>query len=70
MGFGFQPVSDQVRAGSSYLDMSRYLELLERGRRPVRSWYKSNSITVTDRSEAGCRPVADLLSGASSLLAS
>ena len=32
MEFGFEPVCDQVRASSSYLDMS------EAGRRKVRGW--------------------------------
>jgi len=73
MEFGFEPVCDQLRAGSSYLDMSRYLE-------PARRWSqtgsKPDSITlsgsklVADRFGAGRGPVADLLARASSLLAS
>ena len=43
MEFGFEPVCDQVRAGSSYLDKTN---LLEPGRRSVRSWSKPNSILL------------------------
>jgi len=64
MEFGFESVCDQVRAGSSYLNMSRESSnLLEPGRRPVRSWSQPNyAILVADRSETGRRPVVDLLS--------
>jgi len=55
MEFGFEPVCDQVRAGSSYLD----IEIA-----------RTCSNLVADRSEAGRRPAADLLACASSLLAS
>jgi len=68
MEFGLEPVCDQVRAGSSYLDMSRS-NLLEPGRRQVRSWSKPNSITLS-WSQTGSKLVADLLARASSLLAS
>ena len=56
MEFGFEPVYDHVRAGSSCLDMSRQLEP---GRRPVRSGSKPNSITLS-WSQIGPRLVADL----------
>jgi len=72
MEFGFEPVCDQIRAGSSYLDISRYprsSNLLEPGNRPIRSWSKPNSITLSC-SQTGSKLVADLLSRASSLLAS
>jgi len=71
--FGFKLVCDQVRAGSSYLDMSRELE-------PAQTWSQTSlqlpadlsqihyAILVTDRSKAGCRPVTDLLSCASSAI--
>ena len=64
MEFGFEPVCDQVRAGSSYLDSRRRdsSNLLEPGRRPVRSWSKPNSITLS-WSQTGLRLVADLLAG-------
>ena len=44
MEFGFEPVCDQVRAGSSYLDMSR---LLERARIWSQTGSKPNSITLS-----------------------
>jgi len=56
MEFGFEQVCDQVRPGVSYL-------------RPVRSWSKPNSITLS-WSQTGPKLVADLLARASSLLAS
>jgi len=49
MEFGFEPVCDQLRAGSS-----------EAGRRPVRSPIPLCYL-VADRSEAGRGLVADLL---------
>ena len=39
MEFGFEPVCDQVRAGSSYLNMSRQLE-------PTRTWSQTGSQLV------------------------
>ena len=48
---------DQLRTG---------LRPLERGRRPVRSWSKPNSITLS-WSQIGARLVADLLARASEL---
>jgi len=56
MEFGFEPVCDQVRAGSTCRDSS---SLLEPGRRPVRNWSKTNSITLS-WSQTGPRLVADL----------
>ena len=59
MEFGFEPVCDQVRAGSSYLVTDRFaaglsqISLRYPGRR------------LAGRSEAGRRPVADLLARAS-----
>jgi len=61
MEFGFEPVCDQVRAGSSYLDMPNSITL---------SWSQTGPKLVADRSEAGRRPLSDLLLRASSLLAS
>ena len=65
MEFSFEPVCDQVRAGSSYLDMvaDRFAAGLSQnslrypGRRQVRSW-----------SRKGPKLVADLLARASSVL--
>jgi len=62
MEFGFEPVCDQVRAISTCRDTSN---LLEPGRRPVRSWSKPNSITLF-WSQTGPKLVADLLARASS----
>ena len=62
----------KYRAGSSYFDMSRYLEplnLLEAGRRPVRSQIPLCCL-VRSWSQTGSKLVADLLARASSLLAS
>jgi len=39
MEFGFETVCDQVRAGSSYLDVSKYLE-------PARTWSQTGSQLV------------------------
>jgi len=58
MEFGFEPVCDQAPAGSSYLRPGSQLVL-------AKFHY---TILVADRSEAGRRPVADLLACASSLL--
>jgi len=59
---------DQVRAISTCRDSSKS-NLLEPGRRPIRSQIPLRYL-VADRSEAGRRPVTDLLARASSLLAS
>jgi len=63
MEFGFEPVCDQVRAGSSYLDMSRWLEP---GRRQVRSWSQTCSeqkfglsSSTSRRSATSFEPVCD-----------
>jgi len=61
MEFGFEPVCDQVRAISTCRDSSN---LLEAGRRPVRSWSKPNFITLS-WSQTGPKLVADLLARAS-----
>jgi len=53
MEFGFEPVCDQLRAGASYLDMSTCRDssnLLEAGRRPVRSKFHY-AILVADKFE-------------------
>jgi len=57
MEFGFEPICDQVRAGSSYRACRDSSNLLELGRRPVRSWSKPNSITLS-WSQTGPRLVA------------
>ena len=70
VGSRFEPVCDQLRAGSSYLDMWSS-NLLEAGRRPVRSqiplrypgrrqvriWFE----LVADRSATSFEPVCDQL---------
>ena len=59
MEFGFEPVLDQIRAGSSYVEIDRTWSLT--GSQLV---YKSNSITLTWL-QTGPRLVADLLARAS-----
>ena len=66
MEFGLDQLRTGLRPGSICPDSSN---LLEPGRRPVRSKFHY-AILVADRSEAGRRPVADLLARATSLLAS
>jgi len=59
MEFGFEPVLDQIRAGSSYVEIALTWSLT--GSQLV---YKSNSITLTWL-QTGPRLVADLLARAS-----
>ena len=63
MEFGLDQLRTGLRPGSSRFELSRHVA------DPFEAKFHY-AILVADRSEDGCRPVADLLTRASSLLAS
>jgi len=71
MGFGLDQLQTGLRQGSSRFDLSRRVEVARTCSNLVADRFEAKfhfAILVTDRSEAGRRPVTDLLARASSLL--
>jgi len=76
MAFGLDQLRTGLRPASSRFKLSRHVEIArtwsQTGSKPnsiTLSWSQTSPKLVADRSEAGRRPVADLLARASSLLA-
>ena len=73
MEFGLDQLRTGLRPGTSRFQLSRHIEIAGTCSNLVAVRFEAKfhyAILVADRSEAGRRPVADLLARASSLLAS
>jgi len=74
MEFGLGQLQTGLRPGSTRFELSRHVEIARTCSNLVADRFEAKfeiplRYLVTDRSEAGRRPVADLLARASSLLA-
>ena len=73
MEFGLDQLRTGLRPGSSRFELSRHVEIPRTSSNLVAYRFEAKfhyAVLVGDRSEAGRRPVADLLARANSLLAS
>ena len=73
MTFGLDQLRTGLRPGWSRFELSRHVDIARTCSNLVADRFEAkfhHAILVADRSEAGRRPVADLLARASSLLAS